>query len=56
LRLVEQATARAMGSPHMQATLDAQGLAPLPMSRDEFDAFVRREIERWRTVVAALKR
>jgi tripartite-type tricarboxylate transporter receptor subunit TctC len=38
----------------MQATLDAQGVAPMMMSRAEFDAFLVQEIERWRTVVASL--
>lgn len=56
LRLVESAIARAMATPAMRETLESQGIAPLPMSRAEFDAFVAREIERWRPVVAALKR
>jgi tripartite-type tricarboxylate transporter receptor subunit TctC len=55
MHLVETAVARAMASRDMQATLDAQGVTPFPMSRSQFDAFVVREIERWRTVVAALK-
>jgi tripartite-type tricarboxylate transporter receptor subunit TctC len=56
LRAVDEATSRIMASPHMQTTLDAQGVTPMPLSRAQFDAFVRREIERWRIVVAALKK
>lgn len=54
LTLMEQAIARAMAAREMQATLDAQGVAPMMMSRKEFDAFMIAEIERWRTVVASL--
>ena len=53
---VEAAVARAMTSEGIKATLNAQGIAPLSMDRTEFDEFVRREIERWRVVVAALKK
>ena len=53
---VEAAVARAMASEAIKATLNAQGIAPLPMSRTEFDEFVRREIDRWQVVVAALKK
>jgi len=54
LILMEQAIARAMAARDMQATLDAQGVAPFTMSRAKFDAFMIAEIERWRTVVASL--
>jgi tripartite-type tricarboxylate transporter receptor subunit TctC len=53
---VEAAVARAMTSEGIKATLNAQGIAPLAMTRTEFDEFVRREIDRWRVVVAALKK
>jgi tripartite-type tricarboxylate transporter receptor subunit TctC len=53
---VEAAVARAMTSDAIKATLNAQGIAPLSMNRREFDEFVRREIDRWRVVVAALKK
>ena len=56
LSTVEAAVARAMGSEAIKATLNAQGVAPLPMSRAEFDEFVRREIVSWQVVVAALKK
>lgn len=55
LRTVEQAIAQAMASSNMQRTLDSQGVAPFAMSRTQFDAFVMHEIDRWRTVVGALK-
>ena len=56
LQTLEAAISRAMASGTMKSTLDAQGVAPFAMNRKEFDAFVLREIERWRTVVAALKK
>jgi tripartite-type tricarboxylate transporter receptor subunit TctC len=56
LSTVEAAVARAMASGSIKATLNAQGVAPLSMSRMGFDEFVRREIDRWRVVVAALKK
>jgi tripartite-type tricarboxylate transporter receptor subunit TctC len=56
LLTVEAAVARAMASEAIKATLNAQGIAPLSMSRMEFDEFVRREIDRWQVVVAALKK
>jgi tripartite-type tricarboxylate transporter receptor subunit TctC len=56
LRVVETAIGRAIASRAMGEILETQGIAPLQMTRAEFDAFVVREIERWRPVVAALKR
>jgi len=56
LALVEQAVTRAMASRDMHSILDAQGVASLPMSRAEFDAFLNAEIERWRAVVATFNK
>jgi tripartite-type tricarboxylate transporter receptor subunit TctC len=56
MRVIEQAIARAMASKDTQAALEIQGIAPLPMSRAEFSAFVSKEIERWNPVVAAFKK
>jgi tripartite-type tricarboxylate transporter receptor subunit TctC len=42
--------------PSLKSTMDAQGIAPLPLNRAEFHEFVLREIDRWRTVVAAMKK
>ena len=53
---IERAIARAMASPDMQKVLESQGITLLTMSRTEFTAFVMREIERWKIVVAALKK
>jgi len=53
---IEQAITRAMASPDMQRVLERQGITPLTMGRAEFTAFVMHEIERWRIVVAALKK
>jgi tripartite-type tricarboxylate transporter receptor subunit TctC len=56
LQTVEAAVARAMASDGMKGTMASQGVAPLAMNRSGFDAFITREIDRWRMVVAALKR
>jgi tripartite-type tricarboxylate transporter receptor subunit TctC len=56
MRTFEAAVARAMASPAMKTTQEAQGIAPMALSRAEFDEFVQREIDRWRIVVAALKK
>lgn len=56
LQVLDTAVTRALATEAMKKTLDTQGIAPLALDRKAFDAFVAREIERWRTVVAALKR
>jgi tripartite-type tricarboxylate transporter receptor subunit TctC len=56
IKIVEAAVTRALAAPTMKSTLEAQGIASLPLSRTEFDAFVIREIERWGAVVATLKK
>ena len=53
---IEQALARAMASPEVQTTLQRQSISPLSISRDEFTEFVNLEINRWKTVVAAIKK
>jgi tripartite-type tricarboxylate transporter receptor subunit TctC len=53
---IEQAVARAMASPEVQTTLQRQSISPLSMSRDDFTEFVSLEINRWKTVVAAIKK
>jgi tripartite-type tricarboxylate transporter receptor subunit TctC len=55
LRAIEQAIARAMASPAMRTALDNQGIAPFPMGRAEFGAYVQSEIERWTAVLGAAK-
>jgi tripartite-type tricarboxylate transporter receptor subunit TctC len=55
MQVLEAAVARAMALPSLKSTMDAQGIAPLPLNRAEFHEFVLREIDRWRTVVAAMK-
>jgi len=52
IRVIEQAIVRAMASKDMQDTLERQGITPLSMSGTDFGAFVTREIERWKPVVA----
>ena len=55
-RTVEKAIARAMASNEMQKALESQGITPLAMSHSEFTAFVIQEIERWKVVVATIKK
>jgi tripartite-type tricarboxylate transporter receptor subunit TctC len=55
MRSIEQAVRQAMETPDMKRVLDRQGIAPLAMSRAEFDAFVMREIARWRQVLSSAK-
>jgi len=55
MRVIEQAIGRAMVSNDMRTALKRQGIAPSSMSRDEFTAFVNREIERAKTLVAKFK-
>ena len=56
MQAIEQAVARAMASPGMQTALQRQGISPLAMSRDAFTEFVNLEINRWKAVVAAIKK
>lgn len=53
---VENAVLCAMASPEMRKALETQGITPFAMSRVEFNAFVMREIDRWKPVVAALNK
>lgn len=55
LQSVEGAIARAMQSPDMQGVLKKQDIAPMTMSRDEFDKFVAAEVARWGSIVATMK-
>jgi len=54
-QLVEKAIAEAMSSNAMKRALDVQGIAPLVMSRADFNRFVAKEIDRWKTVVETMK-
>jgi len=47
------ATAQALAMPDLKAAYAAQGLNPLPGGPDEFAAFYRGEVEKWRKVIAA---
>lgn len=55
MRLIEEAIGRAMVSKEMEGTLANQGVAPFAMSPTEFNAFVFREIGRWRNVIDRLR-
>lgn len=56
MQVLEAAVTRSMGLPSVKATMDTQGIGPLALNRAEFHEFVLREIDRWRMVVAALKK
>lgn len=56
MQKIERAVARAMASPDMRTAFQRQGISPLTMSRDEFTEFVNLEINRWKAVVAAIKK
>jgi tripartite-type tricarboxylate transporter receptor subunit TctC len=56
VRVIEPAIVRVMASIEMRAALETQGITPLSMSRAQFNVFVMQEIERWKTVVAAIKK
>ena len=47
------ATAQALATADLQAAYAAQGLNPLPGGPDEFAAFYRGEVEKWRKVIVA---
>lgn len=56
IREMQHVIARAMRSNEMHSALEVQGIAPMSMSPAAFDAFVRDEIKRWQTVVAAVRK
>jgi tripartite-type tricarboxylate transporter receptor subunit TctC len=56
MQVLDAAVASAMALPSLKSTMEKQGIAPLPLNRTEFHEFVVREIDRWRMVVAALKK
>jgi tripartite-type tricarboxylate transporter receptor subunit TctC len=47
------ATAQALGAPDVTAAFAAQGFYPLLGTPDEFAAFYRSEVEKWRKVIVA---
>jgi tripartite-type tricarboxylate transporter receptor subunit TctC len=54
LRAMEQAIARAMDDPAVRDALRRQGITPMAMTREEFSAFVVREIDRAKSLSVAL--
>ena len=52
---LEAATARALGTPEVREQYAALSLEPAAMSAQEYAAFLRAEILRWRKVVVAAK-
>lgn len=55
LRAMEQAISRAMHNPEMLDALRRQGITPMDMMRDEFSAFVSREIARAKGLAVAMR-
>lgn len=54
LRAMEQAIGHAMQNPEMLETFRRQGISPMGLTRDEFSAFVKREIDRAKGLSVAL--
>lgn len=54
LRAMERAIARAMDNPAAREALQRQGITPMGMTREEFSAFVDREIDRAKGLSVAL--
>jgi tripartite-type tricarboxylate transporter receptor subunit TctC len=54
LRAMEQAINRVMQNPDMIDTFRRQGIAPMGITREEFAAFVSREIDRAKGLSVAL--
>jgi tripartite-type tricarboxylate transporter receptor subunit TctC len=50
---IATATAQALTTPDLKAAFAAQGLNPLPGGPDDFAAFYRSEVVKWRKVIAA---
>lgn len=50
---IHQESTLQLRNAEMIAALQARGLDPMPMSRKEFEAYVRRDIERWAPAVKA---
>ena len=48
---LNRATNEALAEKQLQARLVEEGADPVPGSPEQFGAFVRREFEKWRTVV-----
>jgi tripartite-type tricarboxylate transporter receptor subunit TctC len=44
---------KAINRPDVKAAWDRQGAVALPMTPSEFDAFLRKDIEKWAKVVKA---
>jgi tripartite-type tricarboxylate transporter receptor subunit TctC len=49
---LQQQVAKALADPGIKAKADASGLYPATTSPDEFAAFIRKEAERWKPVIA----
>ena len=50
---IAEATAKAQEAPEVKIAFAAQGFNPLSGTPDEFNAFYRSEIEKWRKVIEA---
>ena len=50
---IASATAQALTTPDLKAAYAAQGLNPLPGGPNDFAAFYRSEVAKWRKVIVA---
>lgn len=55
IAVLEQATIKAVRTPELRDRFAQQGVDPVGSSSGEFDAFLRREVDKWSTVVRASK-
>ena len=53
IKLLDEANRKALASPDIQKALAGQGFAPLAGSAAEFDAFYRKERDKWAKVIRA---
>jgi tripartite-type tricarboxylate transporter receptor subunit TctC len=55
ITMLEQATFKAVRVPEVRDRFAQQGVDPIASTSGEFDAFLRREVDKWSTVVRASK-
>ena len=55
ITVLEQATFKAVRVPEVRDRFAQQGVDPIASTSGEFDAFLRREVDKWSTVVRASK-
>lgn len=51
IQRLNQSIAKALAEPELRATIERNGAVPWAMAPEEFDAFIAREIAKWREVI-----